>query len=406
MNYDIILPSQTTLKSLVATRTLKPYEPIAIEFIEALSQEILGDMGLRQYPELVAMAFWMRLSHLQQMQRHFDNKQGEALWLARGIVFHITPANVDSIFIYSWFISLLAGNSNIIRLSSTQTLQIEALFHILRNLLERPNFSPIRERTLLVRYGYDREVTEFFSQVCDLRVIWGGDRTIETIRAVPLKSTATEIVFADKFSLAAIRAKAFLSQENKERIIERFYNDAYWFGQMACSSPKLIIWEGDRSDIKQAQEVFWLLLEEKVIQKMSDFSISDFSISDQINKLVSSYSLAVCRPVKICPSVKNLISRIELDSLQELETELHCGSGLFWEYSVTQLGEIFPHLSRKYQTLAIFGFNREDLLTVLKTSQLVGIDRVVPLGQALIFSTTWDGYDLQREFVREIAINF
>ncbi|BAY75678.1 hypothetical protein NIES25_21250 [Nostoc linckia NIES-25] len=401
MKYDIILPSHTTPESIVASGTLKPYDPIVIEFIDALSQIILGDVSLRQYPELVAMAFWMRLSHLQKMQRHFDNKKGEGLWLARGTVFHITPANVDSIFIYSWFISLLAGNANIIRLSSRQTLQTEALFHILKNLLEEPNFSPIRHRTLLVSYEYDRQVTAFFSQLCDVRVIWGGDRTIEAIRAIPLKSTATEIVFADKFSLAAIKAKAFLSDENKEIIIERFFNDAYWFRQMACSSPKLIIWEGDRSDIEKAQEIFWLLLGEKVIQK-----ISDMAVSDVMNKLVASYSLAIHRPIKICPSANNLINRIELESLQQLETQLHCGSGLFWEYSVTQLGEIFPHLSRKYQTLAIFGFNREEIFTLLKTSQLAGIDRVVQLGQALTFSTTWDGYDLQREFVREIAINF
>ncbi|MFN6559753.1 MAG: acyl-CoA reductase [Nostoc sp. ChiSLP01] len=401
MNYDVILPSHTTPESIVATGTLKPYDPIVIEFIEALSQTILGDVGLRQYPELVAMAFWMRLSHLQQMQRHFDNKQGEALWLARGTVFHITPANVDSIFIYSWFISLLAGNANIIRLSSTQTLQIEALFNILKTLLEKPNFSPIRQRTLLVRYGYDPQATAFFSQLCDVRVIWGGDRTIETIRTIPLKSTATEIVFADKFSLAAIRAKAFLSDKNKEIIIERFYNDAYWFAQMACSSPKLVIWEGERSDIKKAQDIFWLLLGEKLIQKTSDMPVFDL-----MNKLVASCSLAIRRPVKICPSANNLINRVELDSLQQLETELHCGSGLFWEYSVTQLGEIFPHLSRKYQTLAIFGFKRDEIFTLLKTSQFAGIDRVVQLGQALTFSTSWDGYDLQREFVREIAINF
>lgn len=36
---------------------------------------------------------------------------------------------------------------------------------------------------------------------------------------------------------------------------------------------------------------------------------------------------------------------------------------------------------------------------------LVGIDRIVPFGQALNFATVWDGFDLTRVFLREITIS-
>ncbi|MFC6804089.1 acyl-CoA reductase [Deinococcus caeni] len=40
--------------------------------------------------------------------------------MPRGLVFHVPPANVDTIFIYSWLMSVLAGNRNVIRLSSRE----------------------------------------------------------------------------------------------------------------------------------------------------------------------------------------------------------------------------------------------------------------------------------------------
>ena len=36
----------------------------------------------------------------------------------RGLVFHVPPANVDTIFVYSWALSALAGNPNVVRISS------------------------------------------------------------------------------------------------------------------------------------------------------------------------------------------------------------------------------------------------------------------------------------------------
>ena len=42
----------------------------------------------------------------------------DALVFPRGNVFHLPPANVDTIFVYSWAISALAGNHNVVRISS------------------------------------------------------------------------------------------------------------------------------------------------------------------------------------------------------------------------------------------------------------------------------------------------
>ena len=56
-------------------------------------------------------------------------------------------------------------------------------------------------------YEHNNQITEFFSKNCDIRVIWGGDNTINQIRSIAIKPTAIELSFADKFSIAIINSK-------------------------------------------------------------------------------------------------------------------------------------------------------------------------------------------------------
>ena len=60
--------------------------------------------------------------------------------------------------------------------------------------------------------------------------------------------------------------------------------------------------------------------------------------------------------------------------------------------------------NRKLQTLTYFGFSRKFLHAFFKLSNFNGIDRVVPIGQALNIGLLWDGYDLFKMLSREIEI--
>ena len=400
MNYEVIAPRSGTLDDLIEAGSLPAYAPPVLDFIDTLSRRILAASHFRGHPELVAMAFWMRRGHLRRLQERFETQKGDALWLARGTAFHLAPSNVDSIFIYSWFLSMLVGNANIVRLSTKHSLQMDLLLELVTELLDQQEFRAVRERTLLVRYGHDDQTTGFFSAHCHTRVIWGGDQTVQTIRAIPINPTATEIVFADKFSLAAIEADAYLVQDDKSAIIDAFFKDSYWFGQMACSSPRLVVWVGPADSVARAREDFWLSLEGKVRREAT----GEISAADMMNKLVASCEYAVKSSVTIPKSASNLLNRIELDSLVDLDTDSHCGAGLFLEYVAGGLDEILPMLSRKIQTLSAHGFDRQQITDLLQSSQSRGIDRVVPFGQSLDFSFVWDGYDLQRQFVREIEV--
>ena len=234
-----------------------------------------------------------------------------------------------------------------------------------------------------------------------MRVIWGGDRTINKIRQIPIKPTTTELAFTDKFSLSLIDATELLAvnSDSKKKLITAFINDAYWFGQMACSSPRLVIWLGNNKTIEKAKNFFWKNIHNTLTQ---DFA--DISAADMVNKLVASQSIAIESDVVLSLIENNLINRIQLTSLDHINTDLHCGAGLFYEFSMTDINEITPLSSRKIQTVGYFGLSREKLKKMIITSLPSGFDRFVPIGNALDFSPIWDGSNLLHEFTRVIDI--
>ena len=88
------------------------------------------------------------------------------------------------------------------------------------------------------------KVTGYYSSICNARVIWGGNKTINNLRSVPIPANAKEIVFSDKYSICIINSDKLNKLKNTEikKIAEKFYNDTFLFDQNACSSPHLILW--------------------------------------------------------------------------------------------------------------------------------------------------------------------
>ena len=97
-------------------------------FINDFCNLIMKDIYLKRYPELISLAFWFNRLNIKQ------SIENNIICVPRGIVFHLAPSNVDSIFIYSWFISLLCGNSNIIRISSKKSEQVDIILSIINSL--------------------------------------------------------------------------------------------------------------------------------------------------------------------------------------------------------------------------------------------------------------------------------
>lgn len=395
----VLLPAGATLEALQATPDLPPFGAPQIEFAAALSRALTTSTAARQHPELMALGFWLRPAHLKKLIDDQLSSSADAVQMPRGLCLHIAPGNVDTIFVYSWMLSLLCGNRSIVRISSRESEQTHALLATLAQLFEDPAWSRIASRVLFVRYGHDEQITQKLSAACDMRIIWGGDNAVQSIRAIPLPPHATELCFPDKFSLTVLRAAGLRSMDSAalNALAKGLCNDAYTFGQMACSSPRLLLWLGNEADTQAARALLWPAVEARVPQMTHGLSAAD-----AINKAVYADLLAMDADVHIVAG-HPLVRRVWLDN-PAVHADLHCGGGLFHESRIADLDGLLPLLSRRIQTVSTWGFARHELVAWARQAGPRGIDRVVPIGQALDFAPVWDGVNLWRAFLREIDI--
>lgn len=390
------------VEKLTSQRPLPLFSSLVIKFLQEISSKILKDNTMRKYPELIATAYWLRKSNLVRIQKEFEMRHEGKILLPRGIVLHFAPSNVDSIFLYSWVLSMLVGNINIIRLSQQQNEQIRILLEIIRSILKQKQYEPIKERTFVISYAHDTEITRYLSSMCHLRVIWGGDETISTIRSIPLPPIATEIVFPDRFSSVVLSADMVnrLDEKAFSQLIHHFYNDAFWFQQRACSSPRLVCWIGENGQVEAAKQRFW----EKVRQKIEQEQYELPTALHMMRLTTAFYYGAQTYAKEVSSACLDIPLRVEVNKVDQLAREMHCGGGLFLEMTFPSLLDIADIIIDKDQTLSYFGFSKEELTAFIYSLKGRGIDRIVPIGKALDFLEVWDGYNLLTYLTREIDL--
>ena len=71
---------------------------------------------------------------------------------------------------------------------------------------------------------------------------------------------------------------------------------------------------------------------------------------------------------------------------------------------VQNIDQIAKQVKNIDQTLTYFGINKSVLKNFILKNKFRGIDRIVPIGQALNISLFWDGYDLNKILTRVVDI--
>jgi hypothetical protein len=390
----------TTLdyQSFLDLPPLSPFSNDVIDYLNTLSKELNKDKLIRQYPDVSAFSFFCRRANITILKKRFSCD--EIIKFGRGMVFHITPSNIPVNFAFSLILGLLSGNTNIVKISSKNFKQIDIIINAINKLTLVPQLSNISDRIVIIRYENSNNITAKLSLDCDVRIIWGGDDTIKLIRSNSLKPQAFDITFADRFSICAINADNYLNALNKEKIATDFYNDTYLFDQNSCTSPHLVIWIGIDVNIAKAKSIFWNKLHAQV--KRKKYKLNSISA---IDKLTNFYNQAInFKNIKLEYKEDNLIWRVLLTEVRDDLDMFRCNSGYFMEYHASSISDLSKIVNKKYQTLAYYGFSKEELINAIKQSRPKGIDRIVPIGRTMDFSLLWDGYDSIGILTRNIDV--
>lgn len=394
-----LLGDASVLEQLRELPPLPPFSNEVLDFCEELSGELLTNRAYRAYPDIVTLGFWLRKSSMHGLQKRYQPADADNLRVGRGVAFHIAPSNVPVNFAYSLFAGLLMGNANIVRVPSKDFPQVTLIAEAIKKSLQ--THPALRPYLLLVRYERDAAVNERLSAMCDVRIIWGGDATIAELRRASLSPRATELAFADRYSLAVIDADAYLAQFDPMRVAQDFYNDTYLSDQNACTSPRVVVWHGSR--IAQAKQIFWDALHE-LLQKR--YPLQPVQSVDKLTQSVLAASAAESErigAVRMLAHSDNLILRLAVEHLTPELMMYRGNSGYFYEYDCNAPMELRAFCNDTHcQTIGYIG--ETDWLRPLLQSGIRGVDRVVPVGHTMDFDLMWDGYNLYERLTRTIAV--
>lgn len=387
------------LQEMKYVSPLVPFSDTVISFLDNLSRELMTDKTARKYADAVTLGFWLRKSSINGLKKRYQDRENEDIRIGRGMAFHIAPSNVPVNFAYSLFAGLLMGNANVVRVPSKEFPQVTLIAQLINKVLER--YCELKPYIALVKYDRNFRINALLSSMCDTRIIWGGDATIEELRSVKLPPRATEITFADRYSLAVIDSDFYLGCKDKRKIALDFYNETYLTDQNACTSPRVLIWYGSKK--YEAKQEFWRNVYTVVQEKYQ------LEAGQSVDKLVTACMVAAASEtggtgaVRVMPHEDNLIVRLRVDHLIPDLMKYRGNSGYFYEYDCSDLKELRNFCNdTKCQTLGYIGVVK-DFMPLLH-SGIRGLDRVVPVGHMMDFDLIWDGYDLYDSMTRTVAV--
>lgn len=391
----------------------KWFDDRVIHFLDDLSKNVMRNALIRNRPDIIAVAFWIRKSNLRKIQLELGfnnintngsderNSNSEITQSNQpyafgplGTIFHICPANVDTIFLYSLTISMLCGNKNILKISSRmQDTGLLELFRVMSELLEKHEMDS--GFVDFIQYKNEEEITRYISKKVDGRVIWGGNSTIEKIRSILAAPRCRDISFADRVSLSVFSANELmeLNSEGWADLLNKFDNDAYLFDQLGCSSPQIIYFLGENRE-KDATAIH--IFKEKLSSFLASKNELDAaSLSSlKLNKIMDDITEEDNKLPIVNVEFGSLVTFIELEQLPDIEIISTCGGGYFYVRCISSALELAEIQDKKVQTITHWGLNESQKQEVESLKNGVGIDRVVPLGEGLSFDYVWDGYNL------------
>jgi hypothetical protein len=378
-------------------RLAVPFAPERVDLVASVADALLGPRRSTASGPAAHFAFWTRRAALMKLAAGFAARVPQnALVRPRGLVFHLPPQNVETVFLYSWALAYLVGNANIVRLPQGISARMRAIVDLFLDRLEAAD----DESQLFVHYPSQGDLGAKISALSDARVVWGGDAKVALFAPLPLRNGGKSIWFGDRFSFSTINGGALdqLDDFALRALAKKLHNDVFIFDQMACSSPHALYVVGEAAAHSPA------------VRRLLDASALEWTMDDPagrvghaIGKMTAAfYAAANGRASSVNWQNTHLTSIVA--SAPERQ-DLRVGGGFLSVVFVRSLSEVASFIRESDQTITYFGWDRGAIEAVAASRTGPGVSRWAPIGTALDFDFIWDGYDIPFELTRLVRIS-
>ncbi|MFJ6754627.1 acyl-CoA reductase [Streptomyces sp. NPDC091273] len=162
-------------------------------------------------------------------------------WAPVGLVAHIAPGNASTVAPLSIVEGLLAGNVNVLKTSSADTLLTQ---HLMAELAALDPSGALAARIVVLRFPSSRQ--EWLRLMCapaDAVAVWGGEGAVEGVAAhVPAGCRLVE--WGHRISFAYLTGDAW----SDAGTLDALADDVCLHEQQACSSPQVVYLDTEDED--------------------------------------------------------------------------------------------------------------------------------------------------------------
>jgi hypothetical protein len=330
----------------------------------------------------------LEIGDLNKLDKFVKISERQSLRLvSRGVVGHWVAGNVPLLAVYSWALSALVGNRNVVRLSSRQA---DVISPLLAFLAEQGGVGEeMAKATFVTRFDRgDATSHAEMSRQCDVRIAWGGREAIESIKASPSSWDCDDIVFGPRASMAY-----FDSDLITEVFAQRIATDIAAFDQLACSSPQVLyLRKGDKFDaavnhIKQALE--------NASQRFARHKL-DYG---ETTRIELDRARAILRGASVLRDDQNNWTIVVSSSPED---DYDCSNLFIQIVPVESYHDVLPLIPRNVQTVVTLLDALEFEAFTNDASQL-GVCRFPIPGTGNNFENPWDGMGLVSRLTRSVT---
>ncbi len=326
----------------------------------------------------------------------------------RGLVAQWIAGNIPTLAVFSFVLSALVKNVNLVRVPK------ESL-HVVGRLiaaLESTSVNDSAGATLSGRDildgasffyfpGEDRSLHAALSLRADARVVWGGPDTLATVFALPRHEHCEDIVFGPKFSIALVdaqgRRRVVDGGDDGAALARAIVRDIVLFEQTACSSPHILYVEGTLDDARALGRSIASELE-RAAKRSPKRAIAEGTAA-AILRLRTDYALHEARDVFASSNVDYTVlvdagGPTLSDGVQ---------SRTVFVRAVPDLVDVVPIVTPQVQTVGMLVDDPALAQTLAEGLALRGVSRLVRFGLMNVYDQPWDGLFACDRFVRWIA---
>ena len=315
-----------------------------------------------------------------------SGERRELRLVPRGVVCHWVAGNVPMLGMFSWALSALVGNVNVVRLSSRQDDLLSPLLVALADVSE--DGRRMAAETIVLRFDRDDiGAHQQMSAVADVRIAWGGREAVESIVALPCGWDCETIVLGPRVSLAVIDPAVASA-----KTLTLLATDIAYFDQQACSSPQFVFVR--RRDGGRFEETIERLATSLEAQAMRyPRHTLDFGETYRIALDRSRIALSG-GTVRRDAGTQWTVAVVD----RPLD-QVRCANRFVQVVPFDDLVEVLPLIPRNVQSV-IVGLDAADAAAFTEAAAFRGVCRFPRPGQGNFFESPWDGTPVASRLVR------